>query len=156
MPLDKRGIVCYIVITMQTYKVKLSDGHAEWWEKLEAKNEELNNFLIAYKNEISNFLKTKDISFDKIQPNKNSALIVLTSLSVLIPLDGIIDSEAELKKLNKKKQVEQEKFNKVNEKLNNNNFMNKASEEIINKFKNEANIYKSSIEKIDQIINTIK
>jgi len=123
---------------------------------IEAKNEELNNFLIAYKNEISNFLKTKDISFDKIQPNKNSALIVLTSLSVLIPLDGIIDSEAELKKLNKKKQVEQEKFNKVNDKLNNNNFMNKASEEIINKFKNEANIYKSSIEKIDQIINTIK
>ena len=123
---------------------------------IEAKNEELNNFLIAYKNEISNFLKTKDISFDKIQPNKNSALIVLTSLSVLIPLDGIIDSEAELKKLNKKKQVEQEKFNKVNDKLNNDNFMNKASEEIINKFKNEANIYKSSIEKIDQIINTIK
>ncbi len=123
---------------------------------IEAKNEELNNFLIAYKNEISNFLKTNDISFDKIQPNKNSALIVLTSLSVLIPLDGIIDSEAELKKLNKKKQVEQEKFNKVNDKLKNDNFMNKASEEIINKFKNEANIYKSSIEKIDQIINTIK
>ena len=123
---------------------------------IEAKNEELNNFLIAYKNEISNFLKTNDISFSKIKPNKNSALIVLTSLSVLIPLDGIIDSEAELKKLNKKKQVEQEKFNKVNDKLKNDNFMNKASEEIINKFKNEANIYKSSIEKIDQIINTIK
>ncbi len=123
---------------------------------IEAKNEEHSNFLFAHKNEISNFLKTKDISFDKIQPNKNSALIVLTSLSVLIPLDGIIDSEAELKKLNKKKQVEQEKFNKVNEKLNNDNFINKASEEIINKFKNEANIYKSSIEKIDQIINTIK
>jgi len=23
---------------MKTYKVKLSDGHAEWWDKLEAKN----------------------------------------------------------------------------------------------------------------------
>ena len=123
---------------------------------IEAKNEELNNFLLAHKNEISHFLKTKDISFDKIQPNKNSALIVLTSMSVLIPLEGIIDSESELKKLNKKKQIEQEKFNKVNDKLNNDNFMNKASEEIIDKFKNEANIYKSSIEKIDQIINTIK
>ncbi len=33
--------------------------------------------------------------------------------------------------------------------------MNKASEEIIDKFKNEAKIYKSSIEKIEQIINTI-
>ena len=123
---------------------------------IEAKNEELSNFLLAHKNEINNFLKTEDISFGKIQPNKNSALIVLTSLSVLIPLDGIIDSEAELKKLNKKKQVEEEKFNKVNDKLNNDNFMSKASEEIINKFKNEAKIYKSSIEKIDQIINTIK
>ena len=123
---------------------------------IESKDEELSNFFLAHKNEISNFLKTNDISFGKIQPNKNSALIVLTSLSVLIPLDGIIDSEAELKKLNKKKQVEQEKFNKVNDKLKNDNFMNKASEEIINKFKNEANIYKSSIEKIDQIINTIK
>ena len=123
---------------------------------IEAKNEELNNFLNDHKMEISKFLKTKNINFDKIQPNKNSALIVLPSLSILIPLDGIIDSEAELIKLNKKKQVEQEKFNKVNDKLNNDNFMNKASEEIINKFKNEANIYKSSIEKIDQIINTIK
>ena len=123
---------------------------------IEAKDEELSNFFLAHKNEISNFLKTNDIRFGKIQPNKNSALIVLTSLSVLIPLDGIIDSGAELKKLNKKKQVEQDKFNKVNDKLNNINFMNKASEEIINKFKNEANIYKSSIEKIDQIINTIK
>ena len=40
LPLDKRGIVCYIVTTMRTYKVKVSDGHAEWWEKLEAKNED--------------------------------------------------------------------------------------------------------------------
>ena len=57
--------------------------------------------------------------------------------------------------MNTKKQIEQEKFNKVNDKLNNDNFINKASEEIIEKFKNEANIYKSSIEKIEQIINTI-
>ena len=122
---------------------------------IEAKNKEHSNFLFDHKNEISNFLKTKDIYFEKIKPNKNSALIVLRSLSVLIPLEGIVNSVEELKKLNKKKQIEQEKFNKVNDKLNNHNFMNKASEEIIDKFKNEANIYKSSIEKIEQIINTI-
>ena len=33
--------------------------------------------------------------------------------------------------------------------------MNKASDEIIEKFKNDAQNHKSSIEKIDQIINTI-
>ncbi len=122
---------------------------------IETKNENLNKFLIDHKNEISNFLKTNDIIYEKIKPNKNSALIVLNSLSVLIPLEGIIDSAEELKKLNKKKQIELEKFNKVNEKLKNDNFINKASEEIIDKFKNEAKIYKSSIEKIEQIINTI-
>ena len=122
---------------------------------IEAKNDEINKFFIKQKKEISNFLKTKEIYFEKIKPNKNSSLIVLSSLSVLVPLEGIIDADEELKKLNKKKQIEQEKFNKVNDKLNNDNFMNKASEEIIDKFKNEANIYKSSIEKIEQIINTI-
>ena len=122
---------------------------------IDVKNKELDNFLTNYKNEIGNFLKSNSIIFKKIEPNKNSALIVLTSLSVLIPLKGIINFDQELNKLNKKKQIEQEKFNKVNEKLNNDNFMNKASEEIIEKFKNEANIYKSSIEKIEQIINTI-
>ena len=122
---------------------------------IETKNEGLNNFLIKHKNEISNFLKTNNIKFEKIIPNKNSALIVLNSMSVLIPLEGIIDSLAELQKLNKKKLIEQEKFDKVNSKLKNVNFMNKASQEIIDKFKNEAEIYKSSIEKIDQIINTI-
>ena len=40
LPLDKRGIVCYIIITMRTYKVKVSDGETEWWEKLEAKNDD--------------------------------------------------------------------------------------------------------------------
>ncbi|OUW95315.1 MAG: valine--tRNA ligase [Pelagibacteraceae bacterium TMED237] len=122
---------------------------------IEVKNEELNKFLFDHKNEINYFLKTKDINFEKIKPNNNSALIVLTSLSVLIPLEGIIDSAEEIKKLNRKKDIEQDKFNKVNDKLNNENFMNKASEEIIDKFKNERKIYKSSIEKIEQIINTI-
>ena len=26
------------MVKMKTYEVKLSDGHAEWWEKLEASN----------------------------------------------------------------------------------------------------------------------
>ena len=33
------------MVKMKTYKVKLSDGHAEWWEKLEASNLEVESFL---------------------------------------------------------------------------------------------------------------
>ena len=122
---------------------------------IECKDESLTNFLSKNTSEINNFLKTNKISFDKIHPDKNTALIVLNSFSILIPLLGIVDSQSEIKKLNAKKELEQVKFDKINEKLNNDNFMNKASDEIIEKFKNDAQNHKSSIEKIDQIINTI-
>ncbi|MDC3131423.1 valine--tRNA ligase [Pelagibacteraceae bacterium] len=122
---------------------------------IECKDERLTNFLSKNTSEINNFLKTNKISFDKIHPDKNTALIVLNSFSILIPLLGIVDSKSEIKKLNAKKELEQVKFAKINEKLNNDNFMNKASKEIIEKFKNDAQNHKSSIEKIDQIINTI-
>ena len=122
---------------------------------IECKDESLTNFLSKNTSEINNFLKTNKISFAKIHPDKNTALIVLNSFSILIPLLGIVDSQSEIKKLNAKKELEQVKFDKINEKLNNDNFMNKASDEIIEKFKNDAQNHKSSIEKIDQIINTI-
>ena len=122
---------------------------------IECKDESLTNFLSKNTSEINNFLKTNKISFDKIHPDKNTALIVLNSFSILIPLLGVVDSQSEIKKLNAKKELEQVKFDKINEKLNNDNFMNKASDEIIEKFKNDAQNHKSSIEKIDQIINTI-
>ena len=122
-----------------------------------------NKNLMAELKKISDIVSKKSYQFNLIRAfltlDANTGLAskhIIEGFQEYIPLDGIIDSEAELKKLNMKKQVEQEKFNKVNDKLKNDNFMNKASEEIINKFKNEANIYKSSIEKIDQIINTIK
>ena len=122
---------------------------------IECKDESLTNFLSKNTSEINNFLKTNKISFAKIHPDKNTALIVLNSFSILIPLLGIVDSQSEIKKLNAKKELEQVKFDKINEKLNNDNFMNKASNQIIEKFKNDAQNHKSSIEKIDQIINTI-
>ena len=43
----------------------------------------------------------------------------------------------------------------IDSKLSNSSFLDKAPENIIEKFKNEASQIKSSIEKIDQIIDTI-
>ena len=55
-----------------------------------------------------------------------------------------------------KKEKEISNFNKLDNKLKNTAFLKKASEEIIKKFKKQSTDIKSSIDKIDQIIDTIK
>ena len=44
----------------------------------------------------------------------------------------------------------------IKSKLENKKFIEKAPEEVVKKFKNQAQDIKSSIEKIDEIINSIK
>ncbi|MDC1296619.1 hypothetical protein N8X83_01010, partial [Alphaproteobacteria bacterium] len=55
-----------------------------------------------------------------------------------------------------RKEKELLNLNNINKKLNNSQFMNKAPQNIIEQFKNQYNDIKSSIDKLEQIINTIK
>ena len=114
------------------------------------------SFLRLYSKELKNFLKLKNISFD-FDNNKiaGAAYIVVADCTIVIALKGIIDTKVELKKLKIKKDKFIENLNKIEAKLSNSSFISKASNEIKEKFSNDANKIKSSIEKIDQIINTI-
>ena len=60
------------------------------------------------------------------------------------------------RKLSKKKDNEHSELIKIQNKLNNDNFIEKAPKNVIEKFKKQEEEIKNSIEKIDQIINTIK
>ena len=74
---------------------------------------------------------------------------------MVIPLKGIIDTKKELEKLSQKKVKELLDLKKLESKLNNQNFIKKAPENVILQFKNQVFDIKSSIEKIQQIMNTI-
>ena len=74
---------------------------------------------------------------------------------MVIPLKGIIDTKKELEKLSQKKVKELFDLKKLESKLNNQNFIKKAPENVILQFKNQVFDIKSSIEKIQQIMNTI-
>ena len=75
--------------------------------------------------------------------------------TLTVPLDGVIDKDYELNKLNEKKEKEQNKLTIIQNKLKNDRFLDKAPSHVIENFSLEADQIKSSIEKIDQIINTI-
>ena len=121
---------------------------------IELKDRTIEKFIIENLKEIKQFLKIESVMFDKIT-NTKGAFIVLPNLSLFIPLDGIIDTDKEVDKLTKKKNIQNKKLTDLKNKLKNDNFLEKAPENVIDDFKFQENELKSSIEKIDQIMNTI-
>ncbi len=122
---------------------------------LDIQNEKDLKFIQKFDNEIIRLLKINEINFENIKNQKNSAYVVLSEISLLIPLEGIINTNKELEKLHKKKESETEKFNSLMTKIENEDFVQKAPSHVIDDFKKQAYDLQSSIEKIDQIINTI-
>jgi len=122
---------------------------------VDTKNEDLKKFISNYQNEFKRLIKTKSIKFEQVSSQKKSAFIVLNEITILIPLEGIVDTEKEKSKLNDKKNIYIKKLKVVLDKLNNKAFIDKAPDNVIENFKIQEKEINSSIEKIDEIINTI-
>ncbi|MDC0217157.1 valine--tRNA ligase [Pelagibacteraceae bacterium] len=122
---------------------------------IDTKNSNLKDFITNFQAEFIRFLKIKSISFEENTSQKKSAFIVLNDITILIPLDGIVDIEKEIIKLENKKNTYNEKLKSILEKLNNKAFIEKAPDNVIENFRIQEQDMKSSIEKINEIINTI-
>ena len=122
---------------------------------VETKNEDFKKFINNFQNEFKRLIKTKSIKFEKVSSQKKSAFIVLNEITILVPLEGIVDTEKEKSKLNDKKNIYTKKLKVVLDKLNNKAFIDKAPDNVIENFKIQEKEINSSIEKIDEIMNTI-
>ena len=119
--------------------------------KLKQREKFINNF----ETEFNRLIKSKSIIFEQVYSKKTSAFIVLNEITILVPLEGIVDTEKEKSKLNDKKNIYSKKLEAVLDKLNNKAFIDKAPNNVIENFKIQEKEINSSIEKIDEIINTI-
>ena len=120
------------------------------------KDENFCNFIKSSEIEIVRLLKLSELSLNDLTiKNINSANLIIANSTLLIPLTGIIDAFSELKKLNNKKDKEIIELQKIQNKLKNHKFIEKAPDHVVADFKKQELEIKSSIEKIDQIINTI-
>ncbi|MDC0498589.1 valine--tRNA ligase [Alphaproteobacteria bacterium] len=122
---------------------------------IDTKNSSLKDFITNYHTEFKRLLKIKSILFEENTLQKKSAFIVLNDITILIPLDGIVDIEKEIIKLENKKNTYNEKLKSILGKLNNKAFIEKAPNNVIENFRIQEQDMKSSIEKINEIINTI-
>ena len=147
-----------IISSVRNLRSELNIPYKEFIEiNFSNNNQEFVRFLNKYIEELKNLLKLKKISFDSITKKiLGAAYIVVGDTTLIIPLKGVIDTKKEIIKLHSKKNIEVKKLDNINSKLTNSSFMLKASNKIKEKFIEDANKIKSSIEKIDQIIDTIK
>ena len=122
---------------------------------VDTKNNNLIDFITNYQTEFKRLLKIKSIFFEENTSQKKSAFIVLNDITILIPLDGIVDLDKEIIKLENKKNTYNEKLKSILGKLNNKAFIEKAPDNVIENFRIQEQEMKSSIEKINEIINTI-
>ncbi len=119
-------------------------------------NNEFLNFLKDNSKELENILKLDKITFE-IQDKKiqDSAYILINNTTIIITLKDVIDTNSEIQKLRLKIEKETKTLDSIRSKLSNPSFLEKASSEIINNFQNHEKECKNSIEKINEIINTI-
>jgi valyl-tRNA synthetase len=122
---------------------------------VDTKNNNLIDFITNYQTEFKRLLKIKSILFEENTSQKKSAFIILNDITILIPLDGIVDLDKEIIKLENKKNTYNEKLKSILGKLNNKAFIEKAPDNVIENFRIQEQEMKSSIEKINEIINTI-
>ena len=122
---------------------------------IDTKNDYLKKFISNYEKEFKRLIKTNTISYEENTNQKKSAFIVLSEITILVPLEGIVDTEKELSKLDEKKLNYNKKLDTVLDKLNNKAFIEKAPDNVIENFKIQEQEIKSSIEKINEIMNTI-
>ena len=119
-------------------------------------NKNFMNFIKNYSHELLKILKLNNLSFNSINNKiKGSAYVIVADTTLLIPLENIVNTQNELEKLKKKKENEKVNLDKIEKKLSNSSFLNKAPISIKNKFEKESTEIKSSIDKIDEIISII-
>lgn len=81
---------------------------------------------------------------------------VVTAGEVVLPLEGLIDMDKEIERLEKELDKWQKELDRVNKKLANENFVNKAPEKIINEERAKQTQYQEKFDGVKSRIEQLK
>ena len=84
------------------------------------------------------------------------ATAIVGEMEIMIPMAGLIDKDAELKRLNKSAEKLENDVKRTQGKLSNENFVGKAPEAVINKERAKLEDAQMQLSKIQEQIETIK
>ena len=116
---------------------------------------ELEAILDQHKETIQSLTRSKSITEKNFSKDEGMVQVIFNDGLIYLSLKGIIDFEQEKIRLEKSLSKMEKEMNKINEKLESENFMQNAPEEIIADQKNRYKEYVLSKEKIELAIKSL-
>ncbi|MGI9534038.1 MAG: class I tRNA ligase family protein, partial [Thermodesulfobacteriota bacterium] len=98
----------------------------------------------------------ENIEFLENNELKKTVSSVIPGLEIYLPVEGLIDIDIEIKRLEKDLIKLKSDFNKTSRKLDNKEFLNKAPEDVIEKEKSKFEEYSFQISKIEDVLIKLK
>ena len=89
-----------------------------------------------------------DVIADKSAAPENSVSVVVDRAEMLLPLDELVDKEKELERLNKEKTKLEGEIKRVEGKLSNKGFTDKAPAHVVEEERKKGEKYRAMLEKV--------
>jgi len=124
---------------------------------IQTKDSEIKAAIEAHRNIITNLAKLDFFSVtDKAERPKSSATAVVGGATIFVPLEGIIDFAKEVQRLEKEMNKLINELATVSKKLQNDNFLGKAPEEVVQQVKAKHSLLQEKQQKLQSNLNKIK
>jgi valyl-tRNA synthetase len=120
-------------------------------------NENMCDSLCKNENYLQRLAKLNDIRFgENIAKPPQSATAVVKGLEIFVPLAGLIDINKEIERLEKQIQDMEGRLNAVSRKLDNQNFVERAPEDVITHERNKMQNYQADLSKLLQNLESLR
>ena len=125
--------------------------------KIQAKNETIQQLLKTNQHYLERFCNPSTLEIEtQIDIPDKAMTTVVSAGEVILPIEGLIDMDKELERLEKDLQKWQKELDRVNKKLSNDNFVNKAPEHVINEEKEKQVKYQEKYDGVKARIEQLK
>ncbi|MBU7227298.1 valine--tRNA ligase [Staphylococcus pseudintermedius] len=125
--------------------------------KIQAKNETIQQLLKTNQHYLERFCNPSTLEIEtQIDIPDKAMTTVIAAGEVILPIEGLIDMDKELERLEKDLQKWQKELDRVNKKLSNDNFVNKAPEHVINEEKEKQVKYQEKYDGVKARIKQLK
>ncbi|EGQ3067390.1 valine--tRNA ligase [Staphylococcus pseudintermedius] len=125
--------------------------------KIQVKNETIQQLLKTNQHYLERFCNPSTLEIEtQIDIPDKAMTTVVAAGEVILPIEGLIDMDKELERLEKDLQKWQKELDRVNKKLSNENFVNKAPEHVINEEKEKQVKYQEKYDGVKARIEQLK
>ncbi len=124
---------------------------------IRSSDDDAHKTIAQYKDIIINLARLKSFSVAKdIKRPKGSAIAIVNGASIFVSLEGVIDFTKEVLRLEKEIGKLDQEFAALAKKLNNDDFLKKAPEDIVEKVKNKYQMLSDKQQKLQAYLDRIK